>query len=101
MLPQFYRSYGSILETRLHEPRRFLQIISGPRQVGKPILARQALSRAKIPHRFASADEPALKDAAWLSAQWEASRLLASNSQPGGSILALDEIQKITGGRRP
>ncbi len=48
------------------------------------------------PHRFASADEPTLRDSAWLRAQWEAARLVAGESG-SGAVLALDEIQKIGG----
>lgn len=96
-LPAFSREYATILESRLCEPRRFLQVVAGPRQVGKTVLVRQVLSHLNVPSRYASADEPTLKDTAWLSAQWEASRLIAGDSGMGGSVLALDEIQKISG----
>jgi len=33
------------LVARLKEPRRFLQVVAGPRQVGKTTLVRQALER--------------------------------------------------------
>jgi len=70
--------------------------VTGPRQVGKTTLVRQVLVRLDRPHRFASADEPALRDAAWLQAQWEAARL-ESRASDRGAVLALDEIQKIAG----
>jgi predicted AAA+ superfamily ATPase len=82
------------LAARLDEPRRFLQVVTGPRQVGKTTLVRQVLSRHGRPHRFASADEPTLRDSAWLHMQWDAARLEA-RAAPGGAVLALDEIQKI------
>lgn len=39
------------LITRLKEPRRFLQVVAGPRQVGKTTLVRQALERLKQDER--------------------------------------------------
>lgn len=47
------------------------------------------------PQVFVTADEPALRDAAWLTAQWERARLLARDGGKGGALLALDEVQKI------
>lgn len=50
----------------------------------------------KGPSHYASADEPTLKDRAWLEEQWEAARAAARSD--GGwrkSLLVLDEIQKI------
>jgi len=89
----FKRSYAAILTARLGEPRRFLQVVAGPRQVGKTTLVQQVLADSKLPSVFVSADEPALRDAAWLTAQWERARLAATGKQ--GAVLALDEAQKI------
>jgi predicted AAA+ superfamily ATPase len=95
-LPSFVREFAEPLSLRLREPRRFLQIVTGARQVGKTTLVRQVLEGLDRPHRFASADEPTLRDSAWLRAQWEAARLVAGESG-SGAVLALDEIQKIGG----
>src|SRR6266542_258118 len=89
----FKRSYAAILTARLGEPRRFLQVVAGPRQVGKTTLVQQVLADSELPSVFVSADEPALRDAAWLTAQWERARLAATGKQ--GAVLALDEAQKI------
>jgi uncharacterized protein len=91
--PAFQRGQVDILTGRLSEPRRFMQIVAGPRQVGKTTLVIQALARLGIPHVFASADEPTLRDAAWLAAQWERARAEASASRDG-AVLAIDEVQK-------
>jgi predicted AAA+ superfamily ATPase len=96
-LPRFVREFADTLESRLLEPRRYLQVVAGARQVGKTTLVRQVLARLDGPHHFASADEPTLRDAAWLRAQWDAARLVARNSGERRAVLALDEIQKITG----
>lgn len=93
----FKREFYASLASRLREPKRFVQVVAGPRQVGKTALVRQALDELGAPTLFVSADEPTLRDAAWLAAQWDAARLLARQAGPGGAVLALDEVQKITG----
>lgn len=84
---------------RLQEPRRFLQVVAGPRQVGKTTLVRQALSMlAQVPGKViaqhsVSADNPGLVGGSWLRTQWETARALAS--QAGCCVLVLDEVQKL------
>ena len=91
---QFERAAAVVLEARLREPRRFIQVVAGPRQVGKTTLVQQVLARMDVPVRYASADEPTLRGADWIAQQWEAARLEAGG---GPAILALDEVQKIPG----
>lgn len=95
------RSQLQPLVDRLLEPRRFLQVVAGPRQVGKTTLVRQALKRlSEGPHaqRMAqhsvSADGPGLQGRVWLETQWQTARALAA--QAGTCILVLDEIQKVS-----
>jgi hypothetical protein len=95
--PSFRREQAATLASRLAEPRRFLQVVAGPRQVGKTTLVDQVLARLERPHVFVSADEPALRDSAWLAAQWERGRLAAADAGRQGAVLALDEVQKIRG----
>ncbi len=82
-----------MLAERLAEPRRFLQVVAGPRQVGKSTLVQQVTGELSLPVRYASADEPTLRGADWISQQWEAARLEATGKE--GAVLVLDEIQKI------
>lgn len=93
----YLRPQASILAHRLAEPRRFIQGIAGPRQVGKTTLVEQVLESGKLPHRMASADEPTLRPAEWIALQWEAARIAAREAGQAGAVLALDEIQKIPG----
>lgn len=80
------------------ESRRFIQVLSGPRQAGKTTLAQQAMAGIKISSHYATADEPALKDRAWIEQQWEVARLKTkSGGRKKKALLVLDEIQKITG----
>lgn len=87
----YQRPQGAILARRLTEPRRFLQVVAGPRQVGKTTLVQQVTGVAGVPVQFATADEPTLRGAGWIEQQWEAARLLAGK---GRAILVLDEVQK-------
>src|SRR5277367_1076876 len=79
---------------RLKEPRRFLQVLAGPRQVGKTTLVRQAMEAIGERCSYATADSPAPGDTVWLDQQWESARLQCR--QGGRWLLVLDEIQKIS-----
>lgn len=57
----FRRPQAAELARRLAEPRRFIQVVAGARQVGKTTLVQQVTETAGIPVRFASADEPTLR----------------------------------------
>jgi len=93
----FQRSHASVLRSRLGERRRLIQFVGGPRQVGKTTLVQQVLSEIGTPSLYLSADEPALRDTAWLSVQWEKARDLAADPLRGGAILVIDEVQKVDG----
>jgi uncharacterized protein len=96
-LREYTRAQVKTLADRLIERRQFIQVISGPRQVGKTTLIRQIEKSLGIPLRYASADEPGERGTGWIAQQWEAGRLLAAGSSKLGAVLALDEIQKISG----
>jgi uncharacterized protein len=89
----FQRPQAAVLAERLAEPRRFLQVVAGPRQVGKSTLVQQVTDQLGLPVRYVSADEPTLRGTDWISQQWEAVRLEATGK--AGAVLVLDEVQKI------
>lgn len=91
----FVRPYAKELIRRLREPRGFLQIISGARQVGKTTMVTQVAESIGLPCNFATADVPTLRGVQWIEQQWEAARLLESESGGEGAILILDEVQKV------
>ena len=90
----YRRPQAAELARRLGEPRRFIQVVAGPRQAGKSTLVAQAVEGLQVPVRFVSADEPALRGPEWIAAQWEAARLEAG---PAGAVLVIDEVQKAAG----
>ena len=90
----YSRQIDARLLERLRETRRFIQVVWGPRQVGKTTSVTRALQALGLPHRYASADSPATHSAAWIRQQWELARLDAGS---GTAVLALDEVQKVPG----
>ncbi|GAB6042825.1 ATP-binding protein [Endothiovibrio diazotrophicus] len=88
----FHRPQLATLTDRLRQPRRFLQILAGPRQVGKTTLARQAMARFGKQAHYASADLPAAPEPGWVEQQWRIARMLAGQ---GPALLVLDEVQKV------
>ena len=90
----FQRPVYNVIFERVSEPRRFMQVLSGPRQTGKTTLARQLIDCIKMPSHYASADEPTLKSTFWIEQQWEAAR---TKARTGKALLVLDEVQKIPG----
>ena len=90
----FKRPIYNVTLERVSEPRRFMQVLSGPRQTGKTTLARQLIDCIKMPSHYASADDPTLKSTSWIEQQWEAAR---TKARTGKALLVLDEVQKIPG----
>lgn len=87
------RKQADVLRARLAEPRRFMQVVAGPRQVGKSTMVEQVVSALKVPVRSESADEPTLRGSEWIAQQWDAAR--SELDARKGGILVLDEVQKI------
>lgn len=87
------RSILDPIVTRLRDRRRFLQVLAGPRQVGKTTLARQAMLAFGDRATYITADNPAPEGNLWIAQQWELARLRCRQS--GTWLLVLDEIQKI------
>ncbi|KAF0144742.1 MAG: putative ATPase [Nitrospirae bacterium] len=93
----YRRPIYSALLTRLKEPRKFLQVLAGPRQAGKTTLIRQAMESLGIPCHYASADEPTLQSRSWIEQQFEIGRLLTRENKKAAALIVLDEIQKVAG----
>ena len=91
---EFARPVLGLIQARLTEPRRFIQVLGGPRQVGKTTLARQAMAASGLPSHYATADSPTPHDASWIAQQWEVARRRAAS---GTALLVLDEVQKVAG----
>ncbi len=93
----FQRPHLQLLIQRIKEPRRFINVLSGPRQVGKTTLIDQLLEQRVNPSHFNSADE-AIESAntMWIDQQWEKARFLLQSTNAEDVLLVIDEIQKIS-----
>lgn len=96
MSKEFVRKtyYPGVLNA-LKDGRIPIQVISGPRQVGKTTFAQQLKDNWHGPSLYAAADKPATPQASWIEEHWNATRAMASGKKP--ALLILDEVQKITG----
>ena len=89
---QIFRDFSKKLEVRLQERLNFIQVVTGPRQVGKTTGLRQIARRWKGPVYLASADEVAPPTADWIELNWKIARGMGE-----GALLVIDEIQKVPG----
>lgn len=91
----FERSAIKTLRDRIKEPRRFIQVVMGPRQVGKTTMVIQLLGELKIRNLFESADAIPASDSVWIEQIWNNARLKMDQNNADEFLLVIDEIQKI------
>ncbi|MFH1665064.1 MAG: ATP-binding protein [Candidatus Omnitrophota bacterium] len=92
-LPVFKRDVTRIISERLKEKRQFIQMINGPRQVGKTTAIRQVLEEIHTAAIYEAADLPAPPSFSWIEQNWQKARAMLKNTPE--VILVLDEVQKI------
>lgn len=83
------------IKSRLEEDRKFIQVVTGARQIGKSTVVKQVLKDIELPYQFFSADNVPASNTAWISNCWVAVRSLKENNAWDCVILVIDEIQKI------
>lgn len=91
------RTQIHLIKQRILERRRFIQILAGPRQVGKTTLVLQLLEEPGIGGFYTAADDVAGLGTAWIEMQWETARQKINISQAKSYVLIIDEIQKLPG----
>ncbi|MFC0517655.1 ATP-binding protein [Mucilaginibacter angelicae] len=92
----YERSYLQLFIKRIKEPRRFIQVIMGPRQVGKTTLVGQLLKKTDMPYVFESADAISASNSVWVDQLWESVRVKMDQQNAKEFLLIIDEIQKIS-----
>ena len=91
----FKRQQASVLLSRISEPRRFIQVIAGARQVGKSTMVKQVVNELTIPHLMTTAEEAPDKNPQWIRYVWQQARqALRLNNYPE-FLLVIDEIHKL------
>lgn len=109
MLPEYERALVAILKQRITEPRRFIQVVVGPRQTGKTTILRQLIAKLDTPVHFVRASQDIIQSRDWLRREWEEGRRLLRNIpqvsqsknsdtkvQSPGVLLMIDEIQMVS-----
>lgn len=91
----YIRPQHAVLLKRLKGPRYFIQVVAGPRQVGKSTLVHQVLKDLGLEAHTASADDPEAQNTAWIAQQWDMARILAQRNKRKGAVLVIDEVQKV------
>ncbi len=89
------RSHIEQLKKRLDEQRNFIQVIIGPRQVGKTTMILQFLKKYSRGFVYESADTIMNSNTVWLQQVWETARLKKSASGADEFLLVIDEVQKV------
>ena len=83
------------LMKRVAEPRNMIQVISGPRQVGKSTIIKQFLQETTIPHMMESADNVDKEHTSWISDVWNAARVRMQLGNHDEFLLVIDEVHKV------
>ena len=91
----YRRAEYQIITERMKEPRKFIQVVMGARQIGKSTVVKQVLQDLDMPYQFFLADNVPATNSAWISDCWAAVRSLKESRGWESVILVIDEIQKI------
>ncbi len=94
MVPTFNREVVGDLQKMLAKTPRLIQVVSGPRQVGKTTAALEVARQWEGAVRYAAADQFLPPSPAWIRSEWGLARGMARDRPV---LLILDEVQKITG----
>jgi predicted AAA+ superfamily ATPase len=90
ILPSYERAFVVNLEERFRSREALIQVLIGPRQVGKTTGVKQLLERRQAPFCYANADDLLVSDRTWLLEHWQKALALGDES-----LLIIDEIQKV------
>ncbi len=86
------RLFVSVLARRLRVPLNFIQVVLGPRQVGKTTGLQQIVRDWTGPSVMVSADDVAPPSSDWIDLHWKIAR-----AKGPGTLLVIDEVQKVPG----
>lgn len=91
----YQRKQLKTIEKRLNEKKNLIQVITGPRQVGKTTLALQLTKKVKFPFHFVSADAVPSSNSLWIQQQWDIARTMFKKTGSEIFLFVIDEVQKI------
>ena len=79
----------------INEPRKTIQVVAGPRQVGKTTMVKQVLKEISFPSMFFNADGIDPQNATWIGDCWAEARAQMDFNNAPEFVLVFDEIHKI------
>lgn len=91
----YQRPIFQTITDRVTEPRRFIQVLAGPRQVGKTTLVTQVMRQLPFPSHYATTDGVVTNGDVWIREQWNVARVRQQQHPTTGFLLILDEVQKV------
>lgn len=91
----YKRQQASVLRSRIDEPRRFIQVVAGARQVGKSTMVKQVVEELTIPHLLTTAEEAPDKNPSWIHYVWLQARQAMRLNNYQEFLLVIDEIHKL------
>ena len=91
----FQRSVLQEVKRRINEQRKFIQVLVGPRQVGKTTLVMQLLQQIYMPSYFVTADDLFAADHTWIRREWSNARLQMQQAEKNEMLFIIDEVQKV------
>ena len=91
----FKRQQATVLLSRINEPRRFIQVIAGARQVGKSTMVKQVVQELTVPHLLTTAEEATDTNPAWIRYVWQQARQAVRLNNYAEFLLVIDEIHKL------
>ena len=84
------------LISRITEPRKTIQVVAGPRQVGKTTMVKQVLQEIPFPSMFFNADGVDPQNTTWIADCWAEARAQMNFNNVSEFLLVFDEIHKIS-----
>lgn len=79
----------------INEPRKTIQVVAGPRQVGKTTMVKQVLKEISFPSMFFNADGVDPQNTTWIGDCWAEARAQMDFNNAPEFVLVFDEIHKI------
>lgn len=84
------RAFERTLKSRLAEESPLIQVLLGPRQVGKTTAMLRVFEHWRGAKLFVSADDTLRASQSWLTEQWQ-----IAESEGAGTLLIIDEVQRV------
>lgn len=91
----YQRKYYHIIKERINEERFAIQLIAGPRQVGKTTVVGQVLDDIEMPFLSETADSVDSNNPEWISSIWANARSIMQVRRYNEFLIVIDEIQKL------